>query len=225
MAEFRCAVENAYLMLRSRRLSRVFSVSSSKLRASSSSSPSDTHTRGTVPFSTPSHLLPISCSNFLDDMSRRMCDTATLDRPCCCASRAQSSRTWLTNSSYFVKTRIRGTAGAPEGQPMEKKCFSSSDTERFSSLATQYHMQWTRSSCRVEGVERDARKSRTRAYAFLSPVPKLRHVWIARRAFWPWRLSCSSMSCPELKPSSTRIYGYSQCQCKSRGEEARGYGI
>lgn len=162
-AEFLCAAAKAYLTLLLRKAASVASASTSSLRTSSSSSPLDTHTRGTDPPSTSSHFWPMCFSNFLDDKSRRMCDTATLDRPCSCAPRDQSSLTWLTNSSYFVKTKMRGTQGEAECKPPKKKRCSSSVTERPSSLATQYHTQWIRSSCFVEDVARELKKSRMRS--------------------------------------------------------------
>ncbi|KAL2125787.1 hypothetical protein VTI74DRAFT_2742 [Chaetomium olivicolor] len=162
MAELLCAAAKAYLTLRSRSFDSVTSASASKLRASSSLSPLETHTWGIVPWSTSSHFLPMVFSNFLEDRSRRICDTASFDSPRSSASRDQSSLTWLTNSSYLVKTRMTGMLGAADCSPPEKNRFSRSDTERSSSLATQYHMQWTWSSCLVEGVNREVRNSQTR---------------------------------------------------------------
>lgn len=139
-AEFLCAAANANLTFLFLRLASVVPVSASKLMASSSLSPLETHTRGIVPPSILVHFWPMCFSNFLDDRSRRMWDTATLERPRSSASRDQSILTWLTNSSYLVKMRMMGTFGAADPRESEKNRFSSSATERSSSLATQYQM-------------------------------------------------------------------------------------
>ena len=173
-AEFRCAAANASLTCHSFHTPKLLSVaaaSSPKLESSSSTvAHPATQTRAIgctldrplLSSSTSSHRLPMASSNFLLVRSLRMCDTATLDSPRSSASRDHVSCTWLTNSSYLVNTSSAGTCGATDARSPPKKRFSSSDTGRASSVATQYQIQWMCPPIGSDGAVRSRTKSHTR---------------------------------------------------------------